>query len=103
MFESRIWIMIVLSSLIAAPGLWFINAGSVARTDESRPGTAVYHLVSVNSADIDPVTMKDFMTAERWLVDPRHGSDFPVSGRFQFAHKRAPEVVANQSDQSLTK
>jgi hypothetical protein len=98
MFESRVWTMIVLSSLIAAPGLWFINAGSVARIEESRPGGAMYHLVSVNSAETDPVMFKGFMTAERWLADPRHGSDFPVSGRFQFARKGAPDAAANQYD-----
>ena len=96
MFESRIWTMIVLSSLIAAPGLWFINAGSVAKIGESRPGSAMYQLVSVNSAQTDPVTLKGFITADRWLADPRHGSDFPVSGRFQFARKGALGAVPDQ-------
>jgi len=93
MFEPRIWTMIVLSSLIAAPALWLINAGSVV--GEGRSGSAMYQLVSADSAETDPVAIKGFMTAERRLADPRSGSDFPVAGRYQFARQGAAETVSD--------
>jgi hypothetical protein len=91
--------MIVLSSLIAAPAVWFISAGNVMQTDGVRSGARMYHLVSVNSAETDSGDIKGFMTAERRLADPRNGSDFPVLGRYQFARKgAAPEIVSDKSD-----
>jgi len=98
MFEPRLWTMIILWSLIAAPALWLINAGSVIQPDEVRSGPAMYHLVSVNAAETGPVDIEGFVTAERWLANPRNGSDFPVSGRYQFARKGASENVSDQSD-----
>jgi hypothetical protein len=90
----RIWTMIVLSSLIAAPALWLINAGSVVSAGEDRAGPSLYQLVSVNSSDSDPVNIKGFMIAERRLAEPRNGSDFPVAGRYQFAREGAPEILS---------
>jgi len=98
MFELRIWTMIVLSSVIAAPALWLINAGSVMRADEVRSEPTMYQLVSVNSTETDPVGIKGFMTAEHRAADPRNGSDFPMAGRYQFARHGAPEIVSDQSD-----
>jgi len=98
MFEPRIWTMIVLSSLIAAPALWLINAGSVMRADEVRSGPTMYQLASVDSAETEPVNIKGFMTAEHRVADPRNGSDFPVAGRYQFARHGAPEIVSDQSN-----
>jgi hypothetical protein len=85
--------MIVLSSLIAAPALWLINAGSVA--GEVRSGPAMYQLVSAGPADTDRVDIKGFMTAEHRLADPPSGSDLPVAGRYQFARQGAAEIVSD--------
>jgi hypothetical protein len=89
--------MIVLSSLIAAPALWLINAGGVATTHEVHSDASMYHLASVNSAEAESINVNRLMTAEHW-TDPRNGSDFPVSGRYQFARKRASEIVSDQND-----
>jgi len=94
MFEPRFWTMIVMSSLIAAPALWLINAGSVVGTDEDRSGPAMYQLVSANSTEAGRVNI-NFTTAEHGLADPRNGSDFPVAGRYQFARQGAPEIVSD--------
>jgi hypothetical protein len=95
MFEHRIWTMIMLSSLIAAPAMWIINSGSVMPTDEVRGGPAMYSLASVNSTDTDAIASRGFATAEPRISDPKNGSDFPVSGRFQFARDAAPQVVSD--------
>jgi hypothetical protein len=87
--------MIVLSSLIAAPALWLINAGSVAGAEPVRSGPTMYQLVSAHSTDTGPLSIKGFMTAEHRLADPRNGSDFPVAGRYQFARQGAPEIVSD--------
>jgi hypothetical protein len=95
MFEPRTWTMIVLSSLIAAPALWLITAGSVLGADEVRSGPTMYQLVSASSTDTGPLNIKGLMTADRHLSDPRNGSDFPVTGRYQFARQGAPEIASN--------
>ena len=89
--------MTVLSSLIAAPALWLITAGSDMRADEVRSAPAIYQLASVNSAEADPVNAKGLMTAERSVTDPRNGSDFPVTGRYQFARHGDPQIASDQT------
>jgi len=95
--EPRIWTMIVLSSLIAAPAIWFINEGSVMQTGDVRSSSTMYHLVSANSGQTEPGGLKAFVTAEHWRAEPRNSSDFPVSGRYQFARKAAPDIVSDQT------
>jgi hypothetical protein len=90
--------MITLSSLIAAPAFCFAHAASIAPTYEVRSRSRMYHLVSVNSAEINPVDVRGFVTAGRRFADPRNGSDFPVSGQYQFAGKGAGKNVSDRSD-----
>lgn len=86
--------MIVLSTLIAAPALWLINAGSIVG-DGVRSGPAIYQVVSADSARTGRVDITGFMTAEHRLVDPRNSSDFPLAGRYQFARQGTVEIVSD--------
>ena len=95
MFEPRIWTMVVLSSLIAAPALWLINAGSLVG-DGVRSGPGMYQLVSAQSTRTGLVNSEGVMTAEHRLADPRNSSDFPVAGRYQFARQGMAEIVSDE-------
>lgn len=93
MFEPRMWTMIVLSSLIAAPALWLVEVGTGMRSDVVRSGSGIYHLVSANSSDAAPVGIKKFLTAGHWLDNLRNGSDFSVSDQNRVARKGASDIV----------